>query len=141
MKTYQALAQELELGHIVTFTGHLENPFPAMGALNAFALLSTAHEGVSQAILQAAYLGIPLIATPTGGLAEVCIHEETGLQVLPHNPSAVAQAVLRLKRDATLAHRLGAAARGLVSSRFTFEQTLSGMEAVYQKLLESSRPL
>ena len=49
------------------FTGHLENPFPAIAALDIFALLSTAHEGISQASLQAAYLRKPLITTTIGG--------------------------------------------------------------------------
>ncbi|HEX2583227.1 MAG TPA: glycosyltransferase, partial [Chlamydiales bacterium] len=70
---YRALASEMRLEGVVYFAGHLENPFPALSALDAFLLLSTANEGVSQAILQAAYLQKPLIATPTGGLPEVCL--------------------------------------------------------------------
>src|SRR5579872_1262914 len=96
IETYRKLALEKGVDPIVHFTGHLENPFPALAALDCFALLSTAHEGVSQAILQAAYLGKPLIATPTGGLGEVCIDCETGLQVAPFSPEQVAQAILRL---------------------------------------------
>lgn len=134
IERYRDLAAKLELNHLVTFTGHLENPFPAIQALNAFALLSTAHEGVSQAILQAAYLERPLIATSTGGLAEVCIHEVTGLQVPCSSPEAVAEAVLRLLSDASLCSKLGKTAKTLVSERFTFEQTLNEMEAVYQKI-------
>jgi len=67
-ETYIAHSKELELEGIVYFTGHLENPFPALASLDLFALLSTAHEGISQAILQAAFLGKCLVATPVGGL-------------------------------------------------------------------------
>lgn len=134
LERYRELATKLELSHLVTFTGHLENPFPAIRALDAFALLSTAHEGVSQAILQAAHLERPLIATSTGGLAEVCLHEVTGLQVPCSSPEAVAEAVLRLLSDAPLRAKLGKAARALVNAHFTFDQTLNGMESVYQKI-------
>ncbi|MBU6446141.1 MAG: glycosyltransferase, partial [Verrucomicrobia bacterium] len=68
---HHQFAKTLKLSNVV-FTGHLDHPFPAIAALDVFALLSTAHEGVSQAILQAAYLGKPLISTRTGGLGEVC---------------------------------------------------------------------
>ena len=104
---------------------------PAIGALDAFALLSTANEGVSQAILQAAFLGKPLIATEVGGLREVCIDGKTGISVPPFHPEAVAQAVLALKESGELRRQLGKNGRHLVEERFTFQKTLDQMEEVY----------
>lgn len=128
-------AKELELDGIVHFTGHLENPFPALGALDLFALLSTANEGVSQAILQAAYLGKALIATPVGGLSEVCIDRKTGLQVAPKSPDQVARAVLELKDNPPLREQLAQGASLLARERFTLRQTLDQMEEVYRRVL------
>ena len=133
-------AKELQLDGIVHFTGHLENPFPGLGALDLFTLLSTGHEGVSQAILQAAYLGKPLISTPIGGLSEVCIDRETGLQVPPFNSEAVARAVLELKENRGLRERLGKRARSLVEERFTLLHTLDQMENVYHLIVGKSAP-
>lgn len=131
---YQKLAKEWELNHVI-FTGHLENPFPAMESLNAFALLSTAHEGVSQAILQAAYLKKPLIATSTGGLKEVCLDQRTGICVPPFSPQEVVKAVLQLKNNPLLAKHFGENARQLVMEKFTFSRTLEEMEEVYKNLI------
>lgn len=128
---YRKLAEELSLGGTLHFTGHLENPFPAIGALDIFTLLSTAHEGISQALLQAAYLEKPLIATTVGGLPEVCRHRETGILVPPKSPKEVAAAVLTLHDDPALARTLGLAARRLVENKFTLEHTLDQMELVY----------
>lgn len=127
-------ARELGVEGLVQFTGHLDDPFPAMGALDAFALLSTANEGVSQAILQAAYLGKPLIATPVGGLCEVCVEGKTGLQVPPFAPEQVARAVCALKEDRELSDRLGRGAREWTLAHFTWGQTLDQMEEVYQRV-------
>jgi glycosyltransferase involved in cell wall biosynthesis len=138
---YRALAQELNLDGIVQFTGHLQNPFPALKALDAFALLSTAHEGVSQAILQAAFLHKPLIATKTGGLGEVCLHEITGLTVPPFSPKEIAASVLRLKNDPLLLRQFGNSAHNLVLKQFTFQHTLDGMEEIYRKLLSEKSPI
>jgi len=131
-------AKELGLEGIVHFTGHLDQPFPAIGALDCFTLLSTANEGVSQAILQAAYLKKPLIATETGGLKEVCIHRETGLSVPTFHPAAVAEAVLELKGHKHLRDFLGANAHRLVADRFILQNTLDQMNEVYRKVVNFS---
>lgn len=133
---YRKLAAEMNLNDVVHFTGHLENPFAAIDALDVFLLLSTANEGVSQAILQAAFLEKPLIATPTGGLCEVCLDGITGIQVPPFQVEAVVNGVLRLQSDRALRQRMGKKARELVLERFTFQQTLDAMERVYQNILE-----
>lgn len=133
-ETYIQRARALQLDQIVIFTGHLDNPFPGLKALDLFALLSTAHEGVSQAILQAAYLGKPLLATATGGLGEVCIDQITGIQVAPFSSDQVAQVVTQLQNDQTLRQKLGQKARQLVEEKFTLTHTLDQMEEVYNSL-------
>ncbi len=132
--TYKKKADDLRLDGLVHFTGHLENPYPALAALDVFALLSTANEGVSQAILQAAYLEKPLIATSTGGLREVCLPGRTGIRVEPFSPDQVASAALSLQRDPALRARMGQRAKQLVEEQFVFEKTLDQMEKVYQGL-------
>lgn len=138
-ETYKKIARELKVDSLVQFTGHLENPFPAIAALDAFALLSTAHEGVSQAILQAAYLQKPLIATPVGGLAEVCIQGETGIEVSPFSSKEVAEAVLKLSRDPSLGRMFGIRGKQLVEQCFTLDRTLGEMQSIYDIVLNRSR--
>lgn len=116
----------------VIFTGHLDKPQVAIAAMDIFLLLSTAHEGVSQASLQAAFLERPLITTAVGGLKEVCQPDITGFVVAPHDPQSVADYVHRLAIDRALRHQLGANGRSLVLERFTLDHTLTGMEEVYK---------
>ena len=139
-ETYKARAREMNLENIVLFTGHLDNPFPALQALDIFALLSTANEGVSQAILQAAYLKKPLIATATGGLSEVCIPGFTGIQVAPFSPDQVASAVLQLESP-TLRKQFGETGHQLVLEQFTLTHMLDQMEAVYKASLTKNGQL
>jgi glycosyltransferase involved in cell wall biosynthesis len=106
----------------------------AISALDVFLLLSTAHEGISQASLQAAFLEKPLVTTHIGGLPEVCLHNETGIVVPPFSPEKVAEAVLTLAADAGLRKTMGQNARQLVENKFTFDHTLDGMESVYSML-------
>lgn len=132
--TYMELAKQMGLHETLVFTGHLDNPLYAIAALDIFLLLSTAHEGISQASLQAAYLKKPLITTGVGGLKEVCLHEKTGLIVPPFSPQKVASAVLQLKNDAGLRNALGQKGKELIEQKFTYEIMLDEMEAVYKQL-------
>ena len=128
---YRAKIPELGLEKIVTFTGHLEAPFSAIRAMDIFVLLSTAHEGVSQASLQAAFLERPLVTTTIGGLPEVCLDGINGLVIPPHSPDSVAKAVLKLAESPHLRVEYGSNGKKHVEEKFTIRQTLDEMENIY----------
>ncbi len=127
-------AKKLNLSENVFFTGHLENPYNAIGSLDIFVLLSTAHEGVSQASLQAAYLSKPLITTRTGGLKEVCLNGQTGINVENFSAKEVAEAVIKLKNDKNLRDKYGSRAKKHVEENFTQQIMLDKMESIYKNL-------
>lgn len=118
----------------LTFTGHLEDPRPAIAALDIFALLSTAHEGISQASLQAAFLKKPLITTTIGGLPEVCQDGVTGYTVPPSSPQEVARAVMQLVDDDASRKNLGEAGHALVIERHTHLHMLEQMKEVFYEV-------
>lgn len=130
---FKGLCKELGLEDQVIFTGFLASPYAALAALDIFVLLSWAHEGVSQASLQAAFLKKPLVTTPTGGLKEICLDHQTGIQVPCCSPEEVAKAVLVLAQNAHLRQTMGEAAHRLVNSKFLFEHTLNAMEKCYDE--------
>ncbi|MCX6989912.1 MAG: glycosyltransferase family 4 protein [Chlamydiae bacterium] len=134
-KEYIGALDTLDIKDVFTFTGHLEIPYAAIGALDIFLLLSTAHEGISQASLQAAYLKKPLITTDIGGLPEVCLTGQTGIVVPPFSPEKVAEAVLSLAADPILRAEMGQRASELVLEKYTLKHTLDHMEEVYHSLL------
>lgn len=132
---YRPKLKTMGLEDTVVFTGHFENPFCAMAAMDIFVLLSTANEGISQASLQAAYLGRPLVTTTVGGLPEVCIEGQTGILVPPFSSEKAVEAVLALADNPELRKTLGSRAQALVEEKFTLKQTLDQMESVCLSLL------
>ncbi len=114
------------------FTGHLDNPKAALAAFDIFTLLSTAHEGISQASLQAAHLKKPLITTTIGGLPEVCLDGITGFTLPPSSPQNVAQAVMKLANDPSLRKQMGEAAYRHVEQNYTFVKTLNNMSRIFE---------
>lgn len=119
------------------FTGHRDDPQPAIDALDIFALLSTAHEGISQATLQAAYLMKPLITTTIGGLPEVCLDGITGIVVPPSSPEKVAESVLKLANDPALREQMGRAGKAHVSEHYMLPHTLENMARVFNTVSKS----
>ena len=117
------------------FTGHQNDPKLSLAALDIFTLLSTAHEGISQASLQAAVLKKPLITTSIGGLPEVCVDGTTGFVTPPSSPEKVMEAVLKLSNDPELRKKMGHAAYRHVTQNFTFCQTLENMADVFAAVL------
>ncbi|NGX61588.1 MAG: N-acetyl-alpha-D-glucosaminyl L-malate synthase [Chlamydiae bacterium] len=130
-EAFREKSKALGLGDKIHFTGYLSPPYTALAAMDLFVLLSSAHEGVSQASLQAAYLEKPLVTTPTGGLKEVCLDGETGFLVKVHDPDGVAKVVEKLARDEMLRKEMGRKGKELVESKFLLEHTISQMEAIY----------
>lgn len=77
-------------------------------------------EGFGLVYVEAAAHGLPTVAGRGGGVDEAVIDGETGLLVDPEEPLAVADAIVRLLTDATLARRLGNAGRERVANEFGF---------------------
>ena len=72
-------------------------------------------------------------ATTAGGIPEVVADGETGLLVLPRNPEALADAIIRLIDDRVLARRLAAGASSRLS-RFGLKRMGEDMERVYDAI-------
>ncbi len=103
-----------------------------MAAMDIFALLSTANEGVSQAVLQAAFLAKPLYHNLRRRLiGEVCLHERTGLLCSVGDAKAVKNAVQRLASRPDIRIQFGHEGRRLVMEKITLKHTLDAMERGY----------
>lgn len=97
-------------------------------ALDLFVLASSS-EGLSNAILEAQACALPVVATRVGGNPEL-VRDDCGLLVSPHDPAALAAALLELLRNAPRRVRLGAVAR----ERTVREHSLEAMTAAYAAL-------
>ena len=121
--------------HHIVFVPFTERPL-AFYRFATVAALPSRIEGLSQALLEAMSLGIPVVASAAGGNAELVHPGETGLLVPPLDPAAWTRALDRLLGDAGLRQRLARAGRTLARGEFTMERTASGTEAIYREALE-----
>ena len=119
------------LGGAVQFAGFRRDVPACLAAADVVAQPSLM-EGLGVAALEAMAAERALVASRVGGLAEVVVHEETGLLVPPGDPGALATALGRLATDRALRARLGAAGGARVLARFTSAQMAEGTLACYR---------
>jgi glycosyltransferase involved in cell wall biosynthesis len=85
-------------------------------------------------------LSRPVVASNVGGIPEMISDGVTGLLVPPHEPVALADAVVRLLRDHPLADTLGRAGHDLVHERFCVQLMARAVETIYDEaVLEGQR--
>lgn len=114
------LTLNLGIENSVTFLGQRPDVRDLMAQFTVLALPSL-HEAFPMVLLEAMSLGVPVVATPVGGVAELVSSEVTGILVDPRSVSELTRALDRLLGDEALRESLSAAAYESVWSRFTPE--------------------
>jgi glycosyltransferase involved in cell wall biosynthesis len=109
-------AAELGLAGRVRFLGPLsrDDVLTLFRAADA-SLLTSAWENLPHSLLEALAVGTPVVATAVGGVPEVVRDGENGLLVPAGDVDAIAEAIRRLARDATLRGSLAARAAASVA--------------------------
>lgn len=104
------IAEELDLGSRVEFVHGLTDVAPELAKADIFVLPSR-FEGFGIAAVEAMAASLPVVASDVDGLREVIQPGVNGLLTPPEEPQALAEALLALSTDITLADRLVAAGR------------------------------
>jgi glycosyltransferase involved in cell wall biosynthesis len=82
--------------------------------------------------------GTAVVASDVGGLAESVVHEETGLRVPAGDEHALADALVRLLTDRSLAEQYGDAGRARAHALFTLDACTTRFERLYDALRSST---
>ncbi|MFL6446656.1 MAG: glycosyltransferase family 4 protein [Bryobacteraceae bacterium] len=97
-------------------------------------LYLTRSEGLGSGALLAMSMGVPVIASRVGGLAEVFVHGSSGLYV-QNDRDEIATAIRTLLNDPALALRLREGGLARIADRFSAERMVSETIRVYERVL------
>jgi glycosyltransferase involved in cell wall biosynthesis/predicted N-acetyltransferase YhbS len=128
----RTLHETLDLGDRVFLTGFRNDATRVMAACDAFVLASK-WEGLPVAVMEALAIGLPIVATNVGGMAEELTDDVDALLVPPSDPAALAAAIERLATDSELCARLATAAAAR-APEFDVARTVGEIESTYERV-------
>lgn len=99
-------------------------------------VLPSHHEGMPTVLLEAMASGLPAVSTAVGGALEVVVNGDNGLLVPPHEPEALASALLSLLSDARLRSEVSRNARTAVQQRYSWEAVAGRYLACYEQVVD-----
>jgi len=135
----EKLARDLGIAGRCHFLGfRLDGP--AILARASLAVSASHAEGISNAILEAMALRLPVVATAVGGSPELVREGVNGLLVPPGAPAALARALLELWPDAARRKAMGHEGRRIVEREFGVGQMRLSYDSLYCELTENRVP-
>jgi len=108
-----------------------------LGLMDVFVFPSH-YEGLPGALIEAMIAGLPIVATPVDGNAELIEDGVTGRFVPPHDDEAIADRLTELLDDTDLQENLGTAASEYARGEFAIESMVAEFESLYQELRENN---
>lgn len=129
------LAERLAIADRVTFLGYVPD-MPALYAKTDLVVQSSFTEGLPNVMLEAAYLGVPVVATAVGGTAEVIEHGILGWLVKPRSVTAMEDGIRRFLEQPGEFIGMARAGRDRIETRFSFEARTEAQMKLYEEFTE-----
>ncbi|WP_235686804.1 glycosyltransferase [Tomitella gaofuii] len=136
----RALADRAGIGGRTVFLGKRRDVPRLLPGLDV-SCLSSVHEGAPMSVLESMAMGLPVVATDCGCLAEMIIDGEHGFIVDVGDAEALGARLVQLAQDPDLRARMGTRARARVQQRYRIEQTADGYAQFLQTLRGRSTPV
>ena len=131
-------AAELGLSPRVQVLGQRPDAARLLGGFDVFALTSR-WEGLPRTLIEAMAAGVPVIATPVGGVPEIVRAGETGTLVPIGDVAAVAEA-LRSRFDAPARHRAMADRAARLVEPFSADRMRSDLVHLWSEIAKRPAP-
>lgn len=133
----EQLAERLGLSERVMFAGAVPYTLiPRYLSIADIYCRPSRSEGLGSAFLEAMAAGIPVIATPVGGIPDFLRDGENGLFVRVDDPSDLARKIQTLLLNRDLRSGLIANAKGTIAERYQWDDIAAAFQNLFQKLIE-----
>jgi glycosyltransferase involved in cell wall biosynthesis len=136
LREYVASCDQLG-GHVV-FPGTVDHVADLLNAMDIF-VLPTLMEGMSNTLLEALAVGLPVVATRVGGNPEVVAEDVCGYLFTPQDVPGLISLLRTLLRDSRLRAKFGRAARERALRDFSLEAMVRRYRDLYIDLVMGQR--
>jgi glycosyltransferase involved in cell wall biosynthesis len=128
------IAREYGIEDMCIFTG-MRYDMPELYALMDVFVLPSYREGFPRAPMEAAAMGVPVIATNIRGCREAVVHEKNGLLVPPRSGAHLAATLLDVLRNDHMRGQFAANARPVAEELFDERKVFETVRIQYHSLL------
>lgn len=132
----ERFARDLNVEERVKFVGHRADAADLLPLLDVFCLASD-FEGMSNSIMEAMAVGLPVVASDIPPNRELVVDGQTGYLVPVGDRAAFARTALSLIERPDMAAQLGNAGRSRMQTDFSIGQMVAGYENLYQAAIQS----
>ncbi|MDD4894007.1 MAG: lipopolysaccharide heptosyltransferase II [Candidatus Omnitrophica bacterium] len=137
----QVLVKRLGLWHSTQFLGNQRDIPAILAHLDLLVLATTTHEAFGRVIVEAQACGVPVVATRVGGVIDIIEDNKTGLLVAPADPTSIAEAAIKIFKDAELGRTLAENAYKKVQEKYNIKLMAESTIDVYKGALSNFRIL
>ncbi|MFB0543630.1 MAG: glycosyltransferase family 4 protein, partial [Candidatus Bathyarchaeia archaeon] len=136
-RSLEKLVQQLNLQKYIIFTGKVsdEELIRHYASSDIFILPST-EEALGEVLLEAMCMGIPVVASNTGGIPEIVIDHKTGILTLPGNSEALANSIMFLLDNPKICSEYGKNGHKFVFENFTWDKIARYFEKAFYETLK-----
>jgi glycosyltransferase involved in cell wall biosynthesis len=127
----EQLATQLGVEQYVVFAGYHAEPFAYAAAMDVFAMTSR-HEGLPLALLEAWAAGLPAVCSAVGGMEKIVQHEVNGLLFPAGNRQALVSSLGQVLSCPSTAKRLGEQGQRTVREHFSSDRMAREYALQYQ---------
>lgn len=134
-RSLEALSSALGVRERIEFMGSVPHErLPIVYSVADVFVRPSHSEGLGNVFLEAMAAGVPVVASPVGGIPDIVEHERTGLLCNPNDPDDIARQIVRAMTDAHLRERVISRASALVVQEYDWSVIAQRMYAVYEGL-------
>ena len=126
-----------DLQRNVLWLGERSDEEDLLRAADLFLYPSFYREGVPRPLVRAAQFGIPMVAADCDASRQVIDHGESGYLVPKHRPKLLAEAVVKLLEDRSLAAEFATAAQASVAERFSLPRAAEDLTSLFYGTLSA----
>lgn len=133
--TIRAMVEERGLTDLVVFHGVASDVRPILKACDAY-VMSSHSEGMPRSVMEAMAMGMAVVTTAAGGVPEVAENGESALIVRTRDAAGLADAMVRVYKDASVREELGRAAAKRIREHFSLKLMLDRYEKIYRDVVD-----
>jgi glycosyltransferase involved in cell wall biosynthesis len=128
------LAAELKLTNVV-FKGFQKDVTAFLAQADAL-IMPSLREGMPMALIEACSMGVPVLGSKVGAIADLVIHGKNGILFQPADPEDLAQAIIHFQKNSKAYRQEAKKRSNWCKRKFSPENWVQSTSRIYSKLLK-----